>query len=62
MKRLLTIPETAEALAYSREHVYGLIRGGTLRAVRTGPGGAWRVPVEALDEFIDQCETNRITA
>ena len=62
MKRLLTVREAAEALSYSREHTYGLIRGGTLRAVRTGPGGAWRVPVEALDEFVSQCETNRITA
>lgn len=56
--RLLTVPQAAERLAFSRATVHRLIRAGRLRAVRLGQGSPWRVPEDAIGEFIEQCDTN----
>lgn len=50
--RLYTIPQTADRLGYSREHVYRLIRSGQLVAVRNGEGAHWRVTDTALSDFV----------
>ena len=57
--RLLKPAEAAERLAYSKASVYEFIRSGRLRAVRAGEGGDWRVPENALVEFIDSLESNQ---
>ena len=56
--RLLRVEEAAERLAYSTTVVYRLIRAGRLRAVRLGPGSPWRVPDDAIGEFIDSLDDN----
>lgn len=57
-ERLLRVGEVAERLAYSKTVVHQLIRAGRLRAVRLGPGSPWRVPDEAIGEFIDSLDDN----
>lgn len=56
--RLLTVHEVAERLAFSKSTVDRLIRAGRLRAVRLGPGSPWRVPDDAIGEFIDSLDDN----
>jgi excisionase family DNA binding protein len=56
--RLLTVPQAAERLAYSRATVNRLIRAGRLRAVRIGAGSPWRIPEDAIGEFIAQLDSN----
>lgn len=56
--RLLTVKEAAVRLAYSKTTTYELIRAGRLRAVRLGQGAEWRVPEDAIGEFIDTLDTN----
>lgn len=56
--RLLTISQAAERLAFSKATVHRLIRAGRLRAVRLGPGSHWRVPDDAIAEFIDTLDDN----
>jgi excisionase family DNA binding protein len=57
--RLLKPTEAAERLAYSKATVYEFIRAGRLRAVRTGPGADWRIPEDALDEFVASLDSNQ---
>jgi excisionase family DNA binding protein len=61
MNRLLTVPQAAEALGHSRRTVERWIAAGQLRAVRVGPRHPWRVPTEAVEEFIRGLETNAPT-
>ena len=49
-RRLLTVPETARALAISRSKVYELLAAGVLDSVRID--GSRRIPVSALDSYI----------
>jgi excisionase family DNA binding protein len=49
---LLTAEEAAEVLRVSRSTVYVLIRSARLRSVKVG--GLRRVPVAALDLFIQE--------
>ena len=51
-KLLLTAVEAAEQLTVSRTKVYELMAAGSLRSIRIGR--LRRVPVDALQEFIDQ--------
>lgn len=57
--RLLTVQEAADRLAYRKSKVYELIRAGQLRAVRTHAGAHWRVPEDAIPEFIDSLDSNQ---
>lgn len=65
MKLLLTVEEAAEALGISRSQVYVLIAGERLGAVTIGRSR--RVPVEALEAFVnglredDEAEPEAIT-
>lgn len=63
-RRLLTVPEAAEALAVSTRFVYDEIRTGRLRAVKAGNASraTWRIPVEALDEWIASRDDNQAVA
>ena len=47
---LLTVKEVAQDLHVSDETVYRYIHDGKLRAYRFG--GLWRIPADALDEFV----------
>ena len=53
-KRLLTIGETADQLGLGRSATYLLVLGGRIRSLKIGR--ARRVPVEAIDEFIEREE------
>ena len=48
---LLTVDETAEALALSRSTIYRLLRSGDLVATRIGT--ATRIPESSLRRFVD---------
>ena len=48
---LLTVDETAEALALSRSTIYRLLKSGDLVATRIGT--AVRIPEQALRRFVD---------
>jgi excisionase family DNA binding protein len=49
---LLTTQQTADMLGISRRSVATLCRDGTIRAVRLGDGGRWRVLRNSVDEII----------
>ena len=48
---LLTVDETAEALAVSRSTIYRLLKSGDLVATRIGT--AVRIPESSLRRFVD---------
>ena len=48
---LLTVDETAEALAVSRSTIYRLLKSGDLVATRIGT--ATRIPESSLRRFVD---------
>lgn len=60
-EQLLTVPEAAARLGYSRRSVENWIAAGRLRAVRIGPGHHWRVPASAIERFVAGMETNAPT-
>lgn len=60
--RLLNVHEAAKRLSYSRATVHRLIRAGRLRAVRISEGSPWRIPTDAIDEFIDSLDSNQDVA
>ncbi|MGI8657235.1 MAG: helix-turn-helix transcriptional regulator [Candidatus Limnocylindria bacterium] len=51
MSRLLKIPEAAAELSIGRSHLYELIAGGHVKAVRIGERGV-RIPASELDRFV----------
>lgn len=51
-RRLLRIPEVAQALALSRRSVWRLIASGDLEVVRIGRSA--RVSTQALNQFIER--------
>jgi excisionase family DNA binding protein len=53
-RRLLRPEEAADALAVSRSKVYELMRSGRLGAIKID--GSRRVPVEAVDDFIERAK------
>lgn len=55
---LLKVPDAAEALSMSTRFVYREIRSGRLRAVKVGT--VWRVPVDALDEYVQSLDSNEV--
>lgn len=48
---LLTVREVADALRVHQRTAYRLISDGSIRAIKIG--SQWRVPEEALFEYID---------
>jgi excisionase family DNA binding protein len=60
MTRLYTVREVAEYFKVSERTVYGWIEMGYLRAIKVGSldgKGTVRVPEDALEEFIRNCQT-----
>lgn len=49
---LLTVREVAEVLRVHQRTAYRLITGGSIKAIKIG--SQWRVPEEALMDFIEQ--------
>lgn len=56
-KRAYSIPEVCEASSLGKSSIYEHIRAGRLKAKRIG--GRTIVPVDALDEFIDNAPDAR---
>ena len=57
MEQMLTVAEVAEILRVSERTIYNLLEAGDLRGVRVGR--SWRIPKEALEEFIKTGGTAR---
>ena len=55
-ERLLTIEQAAERLKIGRTFAYGLIQRGELLSVKLGR--ARRVPVQAVDAYIERLTTD----
>ena len=53
MIEVLTVKEAAERLKTSRQQIRMMIRNGQLPAVQVGR--EWRLPVEALEQFLVSC-------
>jgi len=51
-KRLLTVAEAARRLGIGRSHAYIYVLRGELESVKLGRSR--RVPVEAVEEFVDR--------
>jgi len=52
MKLLLTVEEAAAVLSLSRTRLYGLVMHKEIYSVKVG--GARRIPMQALHEFVQQ--------
>jgi|AntDeeMetagen192_2_1112575.scaffolds.fasta_scaffold21749_2 excisionase family DNA binding protein len=57
-KQMLTIPQVATALGYTRQHVYHLINSGHLVARRLTERGHFRVDSDDLAKFIETSEAS----
>jgi excisionase family DNA binding protein len=57
-ERLLTIEQAAERLQIGRTFAYGLIQRGELASVKLGR--ARRVPVQAIDAYIDRLTADQV--
>jgi len=62
--RFLTLTDVAEVLSISSAQTYALVRGGSLRAIKVGGRGQWRVESTELEAYIGRCyeETARLVA
>lgn len=56
-KVLLTVTEAAKRLSLSRTYTYELVMSGELESLKLGK--ARRVPVKALDEFVEARRAER---
>lgn len=56
--QLLRLDEAAARLAVSRRQVDRLVAAGRLRAVRASEHATWRIPEDALEQFVAAMETN----
>ncbi len=52
MKLLLTVEDAASVLSLSRTRMYGLVMRKEIYSIKVG--GARRVPMQALHEFVQQ--------
>ena len=50
-RALYSTIEVAEMFGYSRQQVAAWCRNGTLRAVRLGDVGDWRIPAAVVDQL-----------
>ncbi|WP_072689369.1 helix-turn-helix domain-containing protein [Rhodococcus marinonascens] len=55
--RLLTIPQTMEALSLGRSKVFELIESGEIRSVKIGRSR--RIPMSAINEYIERLESEQ---
>jgi predicted DNA-binding transcriptional regulator AlpA len=53
---LLSVEEFGQAVGCGRSAAYQLISTNRVRTVRITPNGAIRIPVAAVQEFIDRLE------
>jgi len=53
--RFLTLTDVAEVLNISSAQTYALVRSGTLRAIKVGGRGQWRVESNELEAYISRC-------
>lgn len=62
--RFLPLSEVAQVLAVTDTQVYALVRSGSLKAVKLGGRGKWRVERSELESFIARMydETERFIA
>lgn len=52
--RFLPLSEVAQILAVTDTQVYALVRSGSLKAIKLGGRGKWRVERSELESFIDR--------
>ena len=57
---LMTVPETAEALAISRSKLHELIASGAIASIRID--GSRRIPLTALEEYVSRLLAERTAA
>ena len=57
---LLTVPETAEALAISRSKLYELLASGEIASIRID--GSRRIPLTALEQYVCRLLAERTAA
>jgi excisionase family DNA binding protein len=50
----MTLAEVGDELGCSPAQTYSLVRSGSLRAIKIGGRGQWRVSLEDLQAYIDQ--------
>jgi excisionase family DNA binding protein len=62
--RFLTLTDVAEVLNISSAQTYALVRSGSLRAIKVGGRGQWRVESTELEAYIGRCyeETAQLVA
>ena len=53
---LLTAEQAASALSICRTKVYELIRTDQLESVQIG--SSWRIPVDAIDDYVERLRTS----
>ena len=53
--RFLTLGQVSEILNTSNAQVYALVRSGSLRAIKIGGRGQWRVERTSLEAYITRC-------
>ena len=53
-RRFLTLADVAEVLNVSASQAYALVRSGTLRGIKIGGRGQWRVEESELEAFISE--------
>jgi excisionase family DNA binding protein len=62
--RFLTLTDVGEVLSISSAQTYALVRSGSLRAIKVGGRGQWRVESTELEAYIARCyeETAELVA
>ena len=55
-KKVLYVAETASLLGCCAQVVYQLIEAGKLQAYKEEGRKCWRIPAEALDLYIKNCQ------
>lgn len=53
--RFLTLTDVGEILSISAAQTYALVRNGSLRAIKVGGRGQWRVESSELEAYIARC-------
>lgn len=53
--RFLTLTDVGEILNISAAQTYALVRNGSLRAIKIGGRGQWRVESAELEAYIARC-------
>ena len=53
--RFLTLTDVGEVLNISSAQTYALVRSGSLRAIKVGGRGQWRVEANELEAYISRC-------